>query len=60
MHVIKEPEHGGTSTTEEQKRSSFQKKLQLLANNFKSFAIENKWKIRNNLDLSKCSETNII
>ena len=52
MQVIKYLEHGRTSTTEEQKWSSFQTNY---ANNSKSFANRSKSIIRNNLGLFKHS-----
>ena len=52
MQIIKYLEHGRTSTTEEQKWSSFQTNY---ANNSKSFANRSKSIIRNNLGLFKHS-----
>ena len=52
MQVIKYLEHGRTSTTEEQKWSSFQTSY---ANNSKSFVNRSKSIIRNNLGLFKHS-----
>ena len=52
MQIIKYLEHGRTSTTEEQKWSSFQTNY---ANNSKSFVNRSKSIIRNNLGLFKHS-----
>ena len=57
---IKQPEHGRTSTTKDQKSPPLSDKLWLIANNCKSFANRSKSIIRNNLGLCKRSEMYLI
>ena len=59
MQVIKQPEHGRTSTTDKQKLIIFSDKLWLIANNSNSLS-RSKSIIRNNLGLCKCSEIYLI
>ena len=58
MQVIKQPDHGRTSTNEEQKL--FSDELWLIANSSKSFANRSKSIIRNNSGLCKHSKMYLI
>ena len=58
IQVIKQPEHGRTSATKEQKWSSFQ--TIITDNNSNSFANKSKLIIRNNLGLYKHSDIYLI
>ena len=57
MQVINQPEHGRTSTIDEEKWSS---QLWSIANNSKSFANGSKSILRNNLGLYKLSDIYLI
>ena len=56
MQVKKQPEHGRTSVTKEQKMILLSDELWLIVNNSKSFANRSMLIIRNNLGLCKHSE----
>ena len=60
MQVIKQPEHGRTPTTDEKKMIVPSDELWLIADNSKSFANGSKSVIKNNLGLSKRSNTYLI